>query len=184
MTDDVFLSIFAFSKLAMRHDLQGLKDGGTNNPIILAMTDAQAQTESSAQPSALAPLPEDLSGGKLDDLLELRDQYAVLPADYSQLKSIRAVRSGQNLVVHGPPGTGKEPDHRQHDRHAPRRRQNRSIRERERTAALDVVKTRLEANQLGVFCLDLHSDRGRKANVYDQLRSAVDRSKRGYPPAI
>ena len=177
VTDDVFLSIFAFSKLAMRHDLQGLKDGGSSNPIILAMTDAQAQTESTAQPSALPPLPEDLSGGKLDDLLELRDQYAVLPADYSQLKSIRAVRSGQNLVVHGPPGTGKSQTIA--NMIATLLGEGKTVLfVSEKSAALDVVKTRLEANQLGVFCLDLHSDRGRKANVYDQLRSAVEDRRR------
>ncbi len=173
VTEDVFLSVFAFSKLAMRNDLQSLKKEGTGNPVILAMTDAQSQSMVSAPPSALPALPEDLSGGRLDDLLEIRDQYAVLPADYSQLKTIRAVRSGQNLVVHGPPGTGK----------------SQTIANMigtllgegktvlfvsEKSAALDVVKTRLEDNQLGVFCLDLHSERGRKANVYDQLRSAVE----------
>ena len=176
VTDDVFLSVFAFSKLAMRHDLQGLKEGGTDNPIIVAMTDAQALAASPTLPSALPPLPEDLSGGKLDDLLELRDHYSVLPADYSQLNTIRAVRSGQNLVVHGPPGTGKSQTIA--NMIATLIGEGKTVLfVSEKSAALDVVKNRLEDNQLGVFCLDLHSDRGRKANVYDQLRSAVEDRK-------
>ena len=37
-----------------------------------------------------------------------------------------------------------------------------------------MVKDRLEESNLGVFCLDLHGDRGGKANFYRQLRQAVD----------
>jgi len=46
----------------------------------------------------------------------------------------------------------------------------------EKTAALDVVKRRLTEVGLGGFCLDLHSDRGKKASVYSQLREAMEQA--------
>lgn len=43
----------------------------------------------------------------VDDFLTEEEDYTILDADESQLRSIRAVIGGKHLVVHGPPGTGK-----------------------------------------------------------------------------
>ena len=123
--------------------------------------------------ASATPRDPDLVGGRLDDLLDMHDQYTVLPADFSQLRAIEEARRGENLVIHGPPGTGKSQtianlistllaDGK------------RVLFVSEKTAALDVVKRRLEECSLGVFCLDLHSDRGRKSEVYRQLSSPVN----------
>src|SRR5690606_26942897 len=47
----------------------------------------------------------------------------------------------------------------------------------EKTAALDVVKRRLTDRGLGAFCLDLHSERARKANVYAQFGESLNSSR-------
>ena len=169
----IVLGTFSYSKLAMYEDLTRMRKEGTRSELTGLLAGAESQTERSRSDGASAtPRDPDLVGGRLDDLLDLRDQYAVLPADFSQLRAIEEARRGKNLVIHGPPGTGKSQtianliatllaDGR------------RVLFVSEKTAALDVVKRRLEECNLGIFCLDLHSDRGRKSDVYRQLNSAV-----------
>ena len=43
----------------------------------------------------------------IDDFLTEEEDYTILDADESQLRSIKAVLDGKHLVIHGPPGTGK-----------------------------------------------------------------------------
>ena len=171
--EDVYLATFAYSKLAMWHDLEIIKNNGTDHPVVLTLAGAGALAQRDHTPSALPSLPQDLAGGRLDDVLDVRDQFAVLPADYSQLLAITAARSGVNLVIHGPPGTGKSQTIA--NIIATFLAEGKSvIFVSEKTAALDVVKRRLDEKQLGVFCLDLHSERGSKASVYQQLQESVD----------
>lgn len=122
-------------------------------------------------------------GGGLDDIAPLNDlrwQFTVLPADASQLRAIEAGRSGANLVIHGPPGTGKSQTIANiiatflgEGRHV--------LFVSEKTAALDIVKRRLEDCGLGTFLLDLHSERGKKSSVYDQLRQSIAARQRRAP---
>ena len=169
----IVLGAFSYSKLAMYEDLERMREQGVRSELtrLLAGGDAARDKRGTGAPSA-APRDSDLAGGGLDDQLDLRDQYAVLSADFSQLRAIEQARMGRNLVIHGPPGTGKSQtianliatllaDGK------------RVLFVSEKTAALDVVKRRLEECGLGVFCLDLHSDRGRKSEVYKQLKSAT-----------
>ncbi len=170
----IVVGTFSYSKLAMYEDLTRMSEAGIQSELTGLLAGAEAQMERSPSDGASAtPRDPDLVGGRLDDLLDMRDQYTVLPADFSQLRAIEEARRGRNLVIHGPPGTGKSQtianliatllaDGK------------RVLFVSEKTAALDVVKRRLEECNLGIFCLDLHSDRGRKSEVYRQLNSAVN----------
>ena len=168
----IFVGTFSYSKLAMYEDLTRMQEQGVRSELTRLLA-GSASPAGGAAPEAAPPPADELAGGALDDLLDLRDQYTVLPADFSQLGAVEEARQGRNLVVHGPPGTGKSQtianliatlvaDGK------------RVLFVSEKTAALDVVKRRLEECNLGVFCLDLHSDRGRKSEVYRQLSSAVN----------
>ena len=172
----IVLGTFSYSKLAMYEDLERMKNAGRagirSDLVRLLASDGRIPLAAGGAGPAMPP-DEELAGGGLDDLLELRDQFAVLPADFSQLQAIEVARRGGNLVIHGPPGTGKSQtianliatmigDGK------------RVLFVSEKTAALDVVKRRLEQCDLGMFCLDLHSDRGRKAEVYRQLQRSLD----------
>ena len=170
----IVVGTFSYSKLAMYEDLKRMQEQGARSELTRMLAGFEARREGPAlEGTSATPRDLDLVGGRLDDLLDMRDQYTVLPADFSQLRAIEEARRGKNLVIHGPPGTGKSQtianliatllaDGK------------RVLFVSEKTAALDVVKRRLEECSLGVFCLDLHSDRGRKSEVYRQLSSAVN----------
>ena len=170
----VTMAAFPFSKLAMWDDLNRMVTSGVKHPLVRRMAGDLGATipEPNREISPLPRSDDELAGAKLDDLLDVRDQFAVLDADFSQLRAIQLARSGTNLVIHGPPGTGKSQtianiiatllaDGR------------RVLFVSEKTAALDVVKRRLTEVGLGEFCLDLHSERGRKSSVYAQLRESM-----------
>ena len=170
------LGAFSYSKLAMYQDLERMLRQGVRSDLtqlLAAGGGARSEWATATDAASATPRSEDLAGGHLDDLLDIRDQYAVLPADFSQLGALDQARRGGHLVIHGPPGTGKSQtianliatllaDGK------------RVLFVSEKTAALDVVKQRLEECGLGVFCFDLHSDRGRKSEVYAQLRESVN----------
>jgi very-short-patch-repair endonuclease/DNA polymerase III delta prime subunit len=178
--DRIFvLSTFPFSKLAMWADLGKLAAAGVANPLIRRLAgDGGAEIPSTVGDGvALPPSDEDLQGARLDSLLDVRSDCAVVDADFSQLRAIELARSGAHLVIHGPPGTGKS-----------QTIANiiatllasgkRVLFVSEKTAALDVVKRRLNDVGLGTFCLDLHSDRSKKASVYAQLKSGLEPTRR------
>lgn len=179
---DLALSGFTFSKLAMYEDLERMREHGVQSDLTRQLAGGAESVEGPNIPSAM-PSADALPGGRLDELLDVRDQHAVLPADFSQLRAIQQARMGANLVIHGPPGTGKSQtianliatllaDGK------------RVLFVSEKMAALDVVKRRLEECGLGAFCLDLHSDRGRKREVYEQLRTALADDRGRVAPSV
>ncbi|MEE9254146.1 MAG: AAA domain-containing protein, partial [Pseudomonadales bacterium] len=176
VTDDVYLGTFAYSKMPMWKDLERMRVEGVDHPLVRQLAGEEAAPSPSGPVSEIDLDENRLKGGGLDDLLKVRDQYAVLPADFSQLRAIEKARGGEHLVIHGPPGTGKSQtianimatllaDGK------------RVLFVSEKTAALDVVKRRLEECDLDIFCLDLHSERGKKSSVYQQLRDSLEKPR-------
>ena len=105
----------------------------------------------------------------------------IYDADSSQHSALIDAAQGKNLVIEGPPGTGKS------------QTITNLIAETiaagktvlfvaEKMAALDVVKRRLDSAGLGDFCLELHSH---KANKVEILKS-LDKRMQAYftPPTI
>ena len=174
VTHEVVLSTFQYTKLAMWGDLQQMRSVGVTHQLVRRLAGEPLTLDSSGSPRLDAfPPDSELAGGQLDEILDLRQEVTVLPADHSQLRAVAAARARGNLVIHGPPGTGKSQtivniisNLLTHGR--------RVLFVSEKSVALDVVKNRLDEEGLGVFCLDMHSDRASKTSVYEQLRSSIE----------
>ncbi len=165
----VVLGLFAFSKFLMYRDLDpnngewvGVGNYGPRNSEIIKSLFETGFSDSGSS------IPDDES--IIDDSLPADDVYHVVDADSSQAIAIHDVNQGRNLVIEGPPGTGKSQtisniiaDAISHDRTV--------LFVSEKMAALEVVKRRLDEIGLGVACLELHSHKTNKRGVLQNLEA-------------
>ena len=109
----------------------------------------------------------------LDDVPDIHDQFPMIEdADSSQMSVLIDVLKGGNMMVEGPPGTGKSQTITNLISAA--MAQGKTILfVAEKQAALDVVKRRMDKAGLGDFCLDLHSDKARKRLVLDGFSERI-----------
>lgn len=99
--------------------------------------------------------------------------FKVVDADSSQMQAILAVNEGHNLVIQGPPGTGKSQTIA--NIIADTIGQGKKVLfVAEKMAALDVVKRRLDAIQLGEACMELHSHKANKRYLLDELKRVME----------
>ncbi len=166
------LGTFAFQKVSMWQDL------GTNEAQVTAHPVCRALAGDADPMRALAtPDPQ----GPLDQRATLAAAHVILDCDSSQHEAIELVKQGKSLVLDGPPGTGK----------------SQTIANiiaqcladgktvlfvSEKAAALEVVKRRLDARNLGGFCLECHSHKANKRAVVQDLERALTAKPELYPP--
>ena len=97
----------------------------------------------------------------------------IYDADSSQHSALIDVLSGKNLVVEGPPGTGKSQTIT--NIIAAALAEGKSVLFiSEKLAALEVVKKRLALAGLANFCLELHSNKTQKKHVLEELEKRRD----------
>jgi Protein of unknown function (DUF4011) len=85
----------------------------------------------------------------------------ILDADSSQHSALIHAMRGQNLVIEGPPGTGKSQTITNLIAAALVKGKT-ALFVAEKLAALEVVRRRLDEAGLGIFCLELHSNKSKK----------------------
>lgn len=112
----------------------------------------------------------------LDPKFPPRDLMHVVDADSSQAIVIEEVRRGRNLIVQGPPGTGKSQTITNMIAAAVKDGR-RVLFVAEKMAALQVVKSRLDRIGLGDMCLELHSHKSNKREVYADLEHTLQLGK-------
>jgi very-short-patch-repair endonuclease len=94
-------------------------------------------------------------------------------ADSSQHSALCDIAQGNNLVIEGPPGTGKSQTIT--NAIASALHEGKSVLfVAEKLAALKVVQEKLTKLGIGDFCLELHSEAASPKRVYDSLRSRVN----------
>lgn len=122
---------------------------------------------------------------EIDKLDEIHDVYPLIDdADSSQHSALIDAIKGKNLVIEGPPGSGKSQTIT--NLIAAAISQGKKVLfVAEKMAALEVVKTRLEKAGLGDFCLELHSNKTQKKQVYENIRSRIEHQRNfRYPDTI
>lgn len=116
-----------------------------------------------------------------DPELQTRVPPVVDEADSSQHSALVDALDGRNLVIEGPPGTGKSQTITNLIA-AALAKGKRVLFVSEKLAALEVVRHRLDKVGLGSFCLELHSHKTQKRRLLDDV---ADRLKlyRHFPEA-
>jgi hypothetical protein len=144
------------------------------------------------QSIAKHPLVRELFEGSKRTEIELADEYPIdapelqkdVPhlirdADSSQHSALIHALRGQNLVIEGPPGTGKSQTITNLIA-AALARDKTVLFVSEKLAALEVVRKRMDDAGLGIFCLEIHSHKTKKGALITDLaeRSRLRRTFR------
>ena len=134
--------------------------------------------------------PDSKSGGDLgfgeeyliDEMEEVHANYPLIDdADSSQHSALIDAVDGKNLVIEGPPGTGKSQTIT--NLIAAAMAQGKKVLfVAEKLAALEVVRSRLDAAGLGEFCLELHSHKSQKRKVLDEVDERLKKNGRYRKP--
>ncbi|HEV7225213.1 MAG TPA: DUF4011 domain-containing protein, partial [Pirellulales bacterium] len=164
---EVHLGLFSFAKLLMYLDLDPARwpaeSAITEHPLVTRLCGLLDDEPADAEP---------LDPGELDAELHPRDTFQAVDADSSQQTAIVAAKRGANMVIEGPPGTGKS------------QTITNIIAEclavgktilfiAEKAAALDVVKAKLDGVGLGEFALAMHSRQASKKAILEELDRAL-----------
>ena len=109
----------------------------------------------------------------IDDIENVHDKFPLIDdADSSQHSAIVDAINGRNLVIEGPPGTGKSQTIT--NIIAAAISQGKTVLfVAEKLAALEVVKRRLDNANLGDFCLELHSHKTQKRKLLDDINQRL-----------
>jgi hypothetical protein len=127
------------------------------------------------------PLVRELFEGKKNPEITLAEEYPIdapelkgdIPhlirdADSSQHSALIHALRGQNLVIEGPPGTGKSQTITNLIAAALAKGKT-VLFVSEKLAALEVVRRRLDDAGLGIFCLEVHSHKTKKGTLIADL---------------
>jgi very-short-patch-repair endonuclease len=163
--DEVHLGIFSFAKYLMWKDLQDRQQQLMESPVVAHLINNPGK--------AFADSEVGFEAATLDDTYRPQDLFAPLLSDSSQLRAICVASAGKNLVIEGPPGTGKSQTITNLIAHLLASGKT-VLFVSEKMAALEVVHRRLNSLGLGAFCFELHSSKAKKSDVLKQLGNALD----------
>jgi very-short-patch-repair endonuclease len=165
---DIYLSLFSFQKFVMYKDLEANHSAAQQHRLV-----RQLVTRENSE--GILGLPDEIRALDLDRDYPPETTFLVVDADASQLRVIAAASRNYDLVIEGPPGTGKSQTIT--NLIAQALASGKSVLfVAEKMAALQVVHSRLAKVGLSEFCLELHSTKANKREVMKQIASALDAS--------
>lgn len=160
VVEEVVLGHFSFAKYLMWKDLVDRSGQLKENPVVKHLL----ETPRDSYDNDVAFVePRDI-----DQRYKPSDLLTPLPADSAQMAAVATADAGKDFVIIGPPGTGKSQTIANLIAHM-LGKGKRVLFVSEKTAALEVVHRRLRDIGLGKFCLELHSNKAKKADVLQQL---------------
>lgn len=168
VTREMTLGMFSFGKLLMYLDLDPAKWPTTGplakHPIITTLLEGAREADGN-------PYGETYN-------IDADQQAAAIPlvvdADSSQHSAIIDAVSGRNLVIEGPPGTGKSQTITNLVAIALAQGKN-VLFVSEKLAALEVVRRNLDKAGLGDFCLELHSHKTQKQKLLKDIEARLNK---------
>ncbi|GBG12991.1 uncharacterized protein NMK_0529 [Novimethylophilus kurashikiensis] len=163
--EQVHLGIFSFTKYLMWKDLQDRQKQLQENSVVAHLINNPGKAFSESEAEFLPTT--------LDDKFKPQELFTPMLLDSSQLRAICVAYAGNNLVLEGPPGTGKSQTITNLICHLLATGKT-VLFVSEKMAALEVVHRRLNSIGLGPFCLELHSAKAKKSEVLAQLGKALD----------
>lgn len=158
------LGFLSFGKLAIWNDLDPIRwPSLLNHPLLNELFSGSS----------------DKGGSLFSEDYEIdKHPQANLPliydADSSQHSAIIDVLSGKNMVINGPPGTGKSQTITNIIAEA-LKEGKKILFVSEKLAALQVVRHRLNQAHLGHFCLELHSHKTKKKKLLGDIQERLDK---------
>ena len=160
ISKEIFLSNFNFKKFVMFKDLDLSNWHHIEENPIKELFDVQDG--------------ELLPDGDIDlNSINSTEIFNVMDADSSQLAVLQEAKKGKNLVVEGPPGTGKSQTIV--NLIAELMAMGKKVLfVSEKKAALDVVKSRLDSVGLGEGCLELHGKNSNKKEFLNELEATLN----------
>ena len=175
----ITLTLLNFKKLLMYLDLDPERwpvgKRITDHPIVSQFLASYTEKKESDE------IEPDLGFGEeyeIDELPDVHKNYPLIDdADSSQHSALVDAVDGKNLVIEGPPGTGKSQTITNLIA-ASMARGKRVLFVAEKLAALEVVKRRLNLAGLGEFCMELHSHKTQKQKVIDDIGQRIDKHGR------
>jgi len=164
---EITLDFLQFSKILMYKDLNPDEWGEGELEKHNILNDLFMGRDSSSA-NSYAPEEYDIDHHPVADRIPL-----VLDADSSQHSAIVDVLDGKNVVIEGPPGTGKSQTIS--NMIASLMNEGKSVLfVSEKLAALEVVHKRLSNIGLGDFCLELHSHKTQKTKILESLKKRIE----------
>ena len=160
------LGLFSFSRLVIYNDLDPSRWGGEGGLAGAGVLGDLFGRKEAGNPTAEV---HDLE----DPAVEAEVPLLIRDADSSQHQAIIDVMRGRNLVIKGPPGTGKSQTIANIIAAALAKKLH-VLFIAEKAAALDVVKKRLDDAGLGEFCFELHSTKAKKTEVLAGLERRLN----------
>jgi hypothetical protein len=157
------LGLFPISNQGLLRDVKAMLSGEALTGPVESLLAAQLRT-----PDAAFEPEEVAKRGRI-----FSEERLVTVADPCQARAVRLSKGSRNLVIHGPPGTGKSQtitniigDHLA--------RGERVLMVCDKRTALDVVRYRLEHLGLGSLCAVVHDPERDQRTLYMKIREQLD----------
>ena len=160
----VVFGVFPSARMAMFHDLDTANNAFDQSDLLRGLFVGSENSE-------VLPFAEDYEVDAPE--VEKKVPNLVLDADSSQYSTLVDVADGKNIALEGPPGTGKSQTI-VNAIAAALGTGKKVLFVAEKLAALDVVRSRLEAVGLGEFVLTLQADRSTREGVIKSVRERVE----------
>ena len=160
----VAIGVFPSARMAMYHDLDPDQAGFPKNEIVQSLLGG-------SNADSAPPFADEYEVDHPD--IESKVPCLIMDADSSQFSTLVDIANGKNLAVEGPPGTGKSQTI-VNAIAAALTEGKKILFVAEKLAALNVVKSRLEAAGLGEFLLPLQAERSTREQVMASVRERTE----------